>query len=159
MIINGNATDRQLLVEEDIETTDAVVAITNYDEENLLLALYANKVSNAKVITRINRLSFEDVIGGLPIGSTVTPKDITAEYIIRYVRSMQNSYGSNVETLYRMVDNKVEALEFNVAEDAKVTRATLGELRTKKNTLICCINRNKKSYVRPGAIGLCRETV
>lgn len=148
MIINGNATDRQLLVEEDIETTDAVVAITNYDEENLLLALYAHKVSNAKVITRINRLSFEDVIGGLPIGSTVTPKDITAEYIIRYVRSMQNSYGSNVETLYRMVDNKVEALEFNVAEDAKVTRATLGELRTKKNTLICCINRNKK-IIRP----------
>ncbi|MBO4946461.1 MAG: Trk system potassium transporter TrkA [Lachnospiraceae bacterium] len=148
MIINGNATDRQLLVEEDIETTDAVVAITNYDEENLLLALYANKVSNAKVITRINRLSFEDVIGGLPIGSTVTPKDITAEYIIRYVRSMQNSYGSNVETLYRMVDNKVEALEFNVAEDAKVTRATLGELRIKKNTLICCINRNKK-IIRP----------
>ena len=148
MIINGNATDRQLLVEEDIETTDAVVAITNYDEENLLLALYAHKVSNAKVITRINRLSFEDVIGGLPIGSTVTPKDITAEYIIRYVRSMQNSYGSNVETLYRMVDNKVEALEFNVAEDAKVTRATLGELRIKKNTLICCINRNKK-IIRP----------
>lgn len=148
MIINGNATDKQLMIEEDIETTDAVTAVTNLDEENLLLALYANKVSNAKVITRINRLSFEDVLGDLPIGSTVTPKDITAEYIIRYVRSMQNSYGSNVETLYRMVDNQVEALEFNVDKEARVTKATLGELKIKKNTLICCIKRDKK-IIRP----------
>lgn len=148
MIINGNATDRQLMTEEDIETTDAVVAVTNYDEENLLLALYANKVSHAKIITRINRLSFGDVLHDLPIGSTVTPKDITAEYIIRYVRSMQNSYGSNVETLYRMVDNQVEALEFHVGQDARVTHATLGELRIKKNTLICCISRDKK-VIRP----------
>lgn len=148
MIIHGNATDKQLLIEEDIETTDAMIAATNYDEENLLLALYVNKMSDAKVITRINRLSFEDVLGDLPIGRTVTPKDTTAEYIIRYVRSMQNSYGSNVETLYRMVDNQVEALEFNVDSAAKVTRATLGELKIKKNTLICCINRNKK-VIRP----------
>ena len=148
MIIHGNATDKQLMIEEDIETTDAVVAATNFDEENLLLALYANKVSTAKMITRINRLSFEDVLGDLPIGSAVTPKDITAEYIIRYVRSMQNSYGSNVETLYRMVDNRVEALEFNVDSEAKVTHATLGELKIKKNTLICCIHRNKK-IIRP----------
>ena len=61
---------------------------------------------------------------------------------------MQNSYGSNVETLYRMVDNQVEALEFHVESDAKVTKATLGELKIKKNTLICCINRNKK-IIRP----------
>lgn len=148
MIIHGNATDKQLLIEEDIETTDTMIAATNYDEENLLLALYVNKMSDAKVITRINRLSFEDVLGDLPIGRTVTPKDTTAEYIIRYVRSMQNSYGSNVETLYRMVDNQVEALEFNVDSAAKVTRATLGELKIKKNTLICCINRNKK-VIRP----------
>ncbi len=148
MIIHGNATDKQLMIEEDIETTDAVVAATNFDEENLLLALYVNKVSSAKMITRINRLSFEDVLGDLPIGSAVTPKDITAEYIIRYIRSMQNSYGSNVETLYRMVDNRVEALEFNVDSEAKVTRATLGELKIKKNTLICCIHRNKK-IIRP----------
>lgn len=148
MIINGNATDKQLMLEEDIETTDAVIAVTNLDEENLLLALYANKVSNAKIITRINRLSFEDVLGDMPIGSTVTPKDITAEYIIRYVRSMQNSYGSNVETLYRMVDNQVEALEFTVDTDARVTKAAIGELKIKKNTLICSISRNKK-IIRP----------
>ena len=148
MIINGNATDRQLMTEEDIETTDGVIAVTNQDEENLLLALYASKVSGAKVITRINRLSFRDIIGDLPIGSTVTPKDITAEYIIRYVRSMQNSYGSNVETLYRMVDNQVEALEFTVGADAKVTKAAISELKIRKNMLICCIYRNKK-IIRP----------
>jgi trk system potassium uptake protein TrkA len=148
MIINGHATDQQLMIEEDIETTDGVIAITNQDEENLLLALYANKVSNAKVITRINRLSFRDIIDDLPVGSTVTPKDITAEYIIRYVRSMQYSYGSNVETLYRMVDNKVEALEFIVGEDAKVTRDVISELKLKKHILICCIHRNKK-IIRP----------
>ncbi len=148
MIIHGNATDRQLILEEDLETTDALIAVTDIDEENILLALYANKVSNAKVITRINRLSFEDVLDNMPVGSTVTPKDITAEYIIRYVRSMQNSYGSNVETLYRMVDNRVEALEFHVDADAKVTKATLGELKIKKNTLICCISRDKH-IIRP----------
>lgn len=148
MVIHGTVTDKQLLIEEDIETSDAIIAATDFDEENLLLALYANKISAGKVITRINRLSFEDVLGDLPIGSTVIPKDITAEYIIRYVRSMQNSYGSNVETLYRMVDNQVEALEFHVDEAAKVTKATLGELKLKKNTLICCISRKKK-IIRP----------
>lgn len=148
MIIHGDATDKQLLIEEDIETTDAVIAATNLDEENMLLALFANKVGNGKVINRINRLSFVEVLSDLPIGSCVTPKDITAEYIIRYVRSMQNSYGSNVETLYRMVDNQVEALEFHVGNEAKVTKETLGELRIKKNTLICCIYRKKK-IIRP----------
>ncbi len=148
MVIHGDLTDKQLLLDEDIATTDAVVACSNRDEENLLLSLYSEKVTNAKIITRINRLSFEEVLTGLPVGTIITPKDITAEYIIRYVRSMQNSFGSNVETLYRMVDNRVEALEFRVSEGARVTQAPLSKLPIKDNTLICAISRHRR-IIRP----------
>lgn len=149
MIIHGEATDKQLLLEEDVESMDSVVAATDQDEENLLMALYAHKVTDAKVITRINRLSIGEVIGDLSVGSVVTPMNITAGYIIRYVRSMQNSYGSNVETLYRLAENKVEALEFIVGENAKVTKATLADLNIRKDVLVCCISRHKK-VIRPG---------
>ncbi len=149
VIINGDATDKHLLMEEDIEHTDAVCALTDTDEENILLALFVNKMTHAKVMTRVNRNSYDDVIDEMPVGSIISPKEITAEYIIRYVRSMQNSFGSNVETLYRLADNEAEALEFNVEVGARVTQAPLTDLRIKKNTLICCISRNRK-IIRPG---------
>ena len=81
-----------------------------------MLSLYAKSKTKAKLITKVNRLTFENIINGLPIGSIIYPKFITAERILQYVRAMQNSLGSNVETLYRIVNNKVEALEFRVRQ-------------------------------------------
>lgn len=150
LIINGNATDRQLLLEEGIADADAFVSLTNMDEENLVLSLFANKVSNAKIITKVDKVSFEEVVDELPIGTIACPKNITAKSILQYVRALQNSFGSNVETLYRMLDDKVEALEFAIKQDSKVTNTPLMELNLKKNLLVCAIVRNGKVITPSG---------
>ncbi len=149
MIIHGDATDKTLLVEESIEEMDAVCALMGQDESNILLSLYVNNISDAKRMIKIHRNSYEDMVAELPVGTIISTKKITAEYITRFVRSMQNSYGSNVEALYRLMDGRVEAMEFNVGQDARVTWGTLKDLQIKKNTLICCINRQGK-IIRPG---------
>lgn len=141
MLINGDGTDQTLLLEEGIEYTDALASLTNYDEENIMLSLYAKSKTKAKLITKVNRLTFENIINGLPIGSIIYPKFITAERILQYVRAMQNSLGSNVETLYRIVNNKVEALEFRVRQNSPVVGIPLEKLKLKDNLLVTCINR------------------
>ncbi|MBR1866201.1 MAG: Trk system potassium transporter TrkA [Lachnospiraceae bacterium] len=150
LIINGDATDRQLLLEEGINETEAFVALTNLDEENLVLSLFAHKVSSAKIVTKVDKVSFEEVIDELPIGTIACPKNITAKSILQYVRAMQNSFGSNIETLYRMLDDRVEALEFRVNQDSKVTNTPLMDLNLKKNLLICCIIRNNQIITPSG---------
>ena len=99
-IIYADATDHSILQEEGLANTDAFVSLTNMDEENVFLSLYANKLSpRCKKITKINRLVLNEVIDDLSVGSIISPKHITAEYILQYVRSLSNSYGSNVEAL------------------------------------------------------------
>ena len=110
MIINGDGTDRELLAEEGLAKAEGFAALTNMDEENVMLALYAKSMSKAKKITKVNRNTFDTIIGSLNIGSLIYPKHITSETILQYVRAMQNSIGSNVETLYRLVDGNAEAL-------------------------------------------------
>lgn len=150
MIINGDASDRQLLLEEGIDDTDAFIALTNLDEENLVLSLFANKVGKAKKVTKVDRVSFEEVVDELPIGTIACPKNITAKSIIQYVRALQNSFGSNIETLYRMLDDRVEALEFRIRQDSKVTNTPLMQLQLKKNLLICGIIRGKNIITPSG---------
>ena len=149
-IIRGDASNETLLHEEGLHQMDAFVSLTNYDEENIMLSLYAHKVSSAKLITKINKISFENVINEIPIGSIISPKYLTAEYIIQYVRSMQNSVGSNVETVYRLMDNRVEAVEFIVKEESKVTGIPLAKLKTKENVLLCNILRYGKIIIPSG---------
>lgn len=150
MILEGDAANETLLQEEGIQDVDAFVSLTNFDEENIMLSLYANRVSKAKLFTKVNRIAFEDVINEIPIGSVISPKNLTAEYIIQHVRSMQNSIGSNVETVYRMVHNKVEALEFYIKEDSRVTNVSLADLKLKPNLLLCAIVRNGRRIIPSG---------
>ena len=141
-IIHGDPTDRQLLMEEGLRDAEAFVSLTELDEENIMLALYADKISDAKVVTRIGRIDFEEVISDLPLGSVIYPKNITAEIIVRYVRAMGNASGSNVETLYRMLDGRVEAMEFVVQPGStNIVGVALKDLPLHKNLLVCCINR------------------
>ena len=150
MVLEGDAANETLLNEEGIQDMDAFVSLTSFDEENIMLSLYANKISNAKLFTKVNRIAFEGVISEIPIGSVISPKNLTAEYIIRYVRSMQNSLGSNVEAVYRMMRNKVEALEFYLKEDSKVTNVTLANLKLKPGLLVCGIIRDGKRIIPTG---------
>lgn len=150
IIINGDGTNEELLKEEGIEYVESFVALTGIDEENILLTLHARQVSNAKVITKINRITFKDVISRLDLGSVVYPKYITSEAIIAYVRAKKNSMDSNIETLYHMFDYQVEAIEFRVDEESGVTNIPLEGLALKDNLLISFINRNGSIIIPSG---------
>ena len=135
-IIHGDGTSEQLLAEEGIAKMDAVASLTGIDEENVLMSLYARSVSSAKIVTKINRTTFSHIIKGMDLGSVFHPRYIAADHIVRYVRAMQNSLGSNVETLYKIVGNKAEALEFRATEKSAVCGRPLMELPTRPNLLI-----------------------
>ncbi len=148
-IICGDATDEDLLKEEGIEDTEAVVSLTDSDEENILLSLYANQ-NDTKVITRINRSTFNNVIDNLDLGAVVYPKYITTEAIIAYVRAKTATQGSNVETVVHMFDKRVEAVEFKVEKESAVTGVKLMDLKLKDNLLICFIYRRGKVLIPSG---------
>ena len=149
-IICGDGVDQALLMEEGLLKTDSFVTLTNMDEENILLSLFArNKHSKMKVITKINSIAFDEVINKLDLDSIIYPKYVTAEHIVRFVRAMKNSIGSNVETLHHLGDN-VEALEFCIRENASVLNIPLEKLRLKDNLLIGCINRGRKIITPKG---------
>ena len=142
MIIHGDGTDEQLLLEEGIRQTEAFASLTGFDEENIMLSLYASSQSKAKLITKVNKIAFENVINSLNLGSLIQPKMLTAEIILQYVRAMQNSMGSsNIETLYKIAADKAEALEFRVKEGSPVLGIPLEKLKLIDNLLVACINR------------------
>ncbi|MCI8644150.1 MAG: Trk system potassium transporter TrkA [Lachnospiraceae bacterium] len=150
-IINGDGTNEELLKEEGIEYVESFVPLTGIDEENILLTLYAKQASNAKIITKINRITFKDVISKLDLGSVVYPRYITAEAIIAYVRAKTNSKDSDkIETLYHMFDSRVEAIEFRVENDSAVTNIAFKDLALKKHLLISFINRRGRIIIPTG---------
>lgn len=149
-ILNEDGSNRDFLLSEGLGSTEAFVALTNIDEENVLLTLFAKKHSKGKLVTKINRLEFDDIISGLELGSIVYPKYMTCDYIVQYVRALQNEAGSNVKTLYRILDDRVEALEFTVHEESKATGVPLSRLRLKQNLLLCCIMRGEQILIPRG---------
>ncbi len=150
IIINGDGSDQEVLKEEGIIYTESFVPLTGIDEENILLTLFARQVSNAKVVTKINRINFKDVISTLDLGSVIYPRYITSEAIIAYVRAKKASMNSNVETLYHMFDHQAEAIEFRVNEESNVTNIPLMDLDLKKNLLISFISRNGSIIIPSG---------
>lgn len=149
-ILNEDGSNRDFLLSEGLGSAEAFVALTNIDEENVLLTLFAKKHSKGKLVTKINRLEFDDIISGLELGSIVYPKYMTGDYIVQYVRALQNEAGSNVKTLYRILDDRVEALEFTVHEESKATGVPLSRLRLKQNLLLCCIMRGEQILIPRG---------
>ncbi len=148
-VILGDGSDRELLEEEDIDNMDALVAVTGMDEENIIISMYAGTLKLPKVVTKINRMSFQEILDSAGIESVISPKGITVNQIVRYVRAMQNSQGSNVETLHRIVGGRVEALEFSAGYCPGLTGIPLKDLRTRKNLLIACIIRGRQT-IYPG---------
>lgn len=144
VIINADATDKEILSEEGLSDAEAFVSMTGIDEANVFLSLYAKRFSKAKLVTKINRMEENDIVNEFNLGSVISPKLITAEYILRYVRAMRNSIGSNVETLYRIIENKAEALEFHIREGAPVVGIPLEELKLKEDLIIACISHKGK---------------
>ncbi len=149
-ILNGDASDESLLLEEHIELAESFVALTNMDEENIILSLYAKNKVKSKIVTKINRLNFDDVIHTLNLDSVIYPKHITTEYIIQYARAKNNSIGSNIETLYKLMDDRVEALEFAINDSTRITGIPLYKLKLKPNLLIGCITRSGQVIIPGG---------
>ena len=149
-VIHGNALDREVLLEENIENAHAFVALAPHDEENILLSLFCKEVSEAKLVTKIKRTDYDNVIAKLDLDTVVCPKNVTADIIERYVRATQNAQGSNVETLYNIVDGKVEACEFIVKGSSPVVNKPLSELQFKDGILIASILRGDTVIIPRG---------
>ena len=149
-VIYGDGSDQELLKEERIQNMDSFVACTDMDEENIILSLYAKEKVSSKVVTKINHLEFNDVIHSLNLDSLIYPKHITAEYILQYVRAMKNSIGSNVETLYKLMEDRVEALEFIVNQNCRMIGIRLQDMKTRPNLLVAAINRQGKVIIPGG---------
>lgn len=150
VVICADGSDEEVLSEERIDQMDSVVTLTGIDEENIILSLYAKTKVKVKSVTKINRLQLNDVIRSLDLDSVIYPKHLTAEMILQYVRATQNSIGSNVETLYKLVNDNVEALEFHIQQNSKITNISLQELKIRKDVLVACISRNDQVIIPRG---------
>ena len=149
-VIHGNGTQHDLLVEEGIDAMDAFVALTDIDEENMVVSMFANKMKVKKTITQIKSDDLYGMLEELGINNIVSPKDIVADRIISYIRSIANTRGSNVLTLCSLVNNQVEALEFLAKKQERIYDKPLRELKLKDNCLIACIIRENEVIIPNG---------
>lgn len=149
-VINGDSSDKKLLYQCGFAAAESIVALTNIDEENIFLGLFAKERSNSKQVIKVNLLAFDRIISKLDVGSVVYPKFITADYILQHVRALQNVSGSRVETFCHILDNRAEAVEFSIRRDSKVVNIPLKELKLKKDLLICCINHHGQIIIPRG---------
>ncbi len=140
-IINGDGTENRLLLEEGIENAESFVSLTNIDEENVMLSLYAKTKTDGKIVTKINRIAYDEVIRNLGLDTIIYPKNIAAEYIVRFVRAKNNSIGSNIETMHYVLDGKAEALEFRIVENSPISNKAIETLELKNDIIIACISR------------------
>ena len=157
MVINADGTQQDLLLEEGLVTADAFVALTGMDEQNILLSGFAAKENVPKVVAKINREELIPMAEHLGIECIVSPKKIVSNKFVQYARALENSTGSSVETLYKVMDNNVEALEFRVMSDFPKLQIPFKTLKTKPNTLIAGIVRGKKVIVPSGEDMFCAD--
>lgn len=152
IIVHGDGTDHQFLLEQGIDRADAVIALTNIDEENIILSLFVGQNYNAKSVAKVDRLELARLASNINSAiSFISIKNLTTQTIIRYVRAVENSLGSSMENMYHIVDNKVEALEFYVTkESTSIIDIPLSKLKIKSDILIACISRNGQIIIPKG---------
>ena len=146
----GDGTDRQLLDEEHLENMDGFVACTGIDEVNAILSLYVMNRVKKKVVTKLNHVDFGELLDNLHLDSVINPKEITAQKIVQYVRAAGNSMESNVETLYRLMNGRVEAMEFFIDKDSLVTGQKLVDMKIKDGVIIAGILRGGRLIIPGG---------
>lgn len=150
VVINGDGTDERLLMQEGLAAMDSFAALTGLDEENVFLSLYAKNVSKGQTVTKINRINYTEVINKMDLDSVVFPRTLTADYIVKYARSMMNGISSNVENIFRLENGKAEAFEFFVSEPSIVTNTPISKLKLKNDLIICSITRNSHVIIPGG---------
>ena len=150
LIICGDGTDQEVLENENIHSTDAFIALTDRDEENLISSIYAHQCGVPKVILKINRINYIPIVNQLGLDSIISPKYTAANNILRYVRALNNSRGSAVEKLYKILDDEAEVAEFTANSSTNFLNVKLGDLHLKENILIAAIVRNKQIIIPYG---------
>ena len=150
MIIHGDGAQQELLVEEGLDSIDAFVSLTGMDEENILISIFAAAHGVPTVISKVNRNELAALATKLGLDCVISPKEIVSDVLVQYARALENSRGSNVETLYNIMDGKAEVLEFNVREDFKFIGIKLKDLRFNPGILIAGIIRDRKPIIPTG---------
>ncbi len=153
-VICANPSDESILKEEGAANSDAFVALTDKDEENILLSLFAKNGGSKKVITKINKIEYDSVISNLNLDSIIYPKNIASDQIIRFARAKKKTIGSSMETLYNLIPGQVEATEFIVGERSGLIGKPLISLKFKENILIASVIRGKQVIVPRGSTTL-----
>lgn len=151
VVLQGDGAQQELLLEEGIKDQDAFVALTGMDEENILTSIFADSLEVPKVISKINRDELAVMAEKLGLECVVSPKKIIADIIIRYARALSNSLGSNVETLYNLMDGKAEAVEFMVRTELPWLKTPIKDLKFKEGILIAGIIRDRKAIIPSGS--------
>lgn len=149
-VVNADGTDQEVLLEEGLLSVDAFVSLTGMDEQNILMSAYAQTKGVPKVITKINREALMPMAENWGLDTVVSPKMTVSNILVQYARALENSQGSSVETLYKLVDDKVEVLEFIVKEDFESSNIPFKDLSLKPNTLVAGIIRNRKTIIPTG---------
>lgn len=151
VMICGDGASQELLLEEGLANTDGFVALTGMDEQNILVSIVASNNNVPKVITKVNRAELAEMAEKLGLDSVVSPKKTVSNIICRYARALENSMGSNVETLYKIMGGGAEALEFNVGYDFKAADVQLKDVSLKQGVLIAGIIRARKTIIPSGS--------
>ena len=149
-VINGDGSDEKLLIREGIGGVGAFAALTGIDEENVLLTLFAKRVSHANTMTKLRRYNYTDVTNGIQIDNAIFPGIMTAEYIVKYARSMSGSLEGNVENVFSLTKSRAKAMEYFIQKESNITNVPLSQLRLKNDLIICSITRNEKLIVPGG---------
>lgn len=148
-IVLGDGMSQEILLEEGITSTDAFLALTNKDEENVIMSIYSKSKNVQKAIAKINRDELLALSKNLGLETVVTSKYLVADVLVRYARALENSKGSTIKTLYSLLSGKAEAAEFEVLPDFKFLNVPIKELKIDKDVLIASIIRGN-SHVIPG---------
>ena len=149
-VVHGNGMRHDILIEEGLEAMDAFVSLTNIDEENMVVSMFASKMKVKKTITQIKSDDLNGMLAELGMHNHVSPKHVVANRIASYIRALANKRGSNVLTLSRLVNDQVEALEFVVKAQGKIYDKPLKDWRIKENCLIACIIRENQVMIPDG---------
>ncbi|MBM6831210.1 Trk system potassium transporter TrkA [Faecalicoccus acidiformans] len=149
-VIHGDGTDHELLRSENLEDMDGFVALTDNDEENVIISMFASNLGVQNVLPKVNRVSLGFLLEKLGLENAITPKNITANQICQYVRAMQNTVGSNIESLIKIIDDQVEVLEFRVRDNCKFIGVPLKDLTFKNEMLVAYITHRGKPQVAQG---------
>lgn len=149
MVLCADGSNERVLAEENADQMDAVALMTGKDEQNLILSMYVGGLGVPQLLTQVDHTEFGSLIQD-PHNHLISPKQLCADEIVRYVRAMQNTDGSSVVTLHHLAGGRVDALEFNVTASCVGKGRMLKDVTLKPNILIACINRMGRIIIPGG---------